>query len=566
MFNKQHLLVNFFVFLLFSSPSLAFEGLLQAAGEVRKDLPSVPEHFALPNWTVYHRTDHLQESLASLLSSCPSAKLLSVHAPTLAHATHKVPLTDPPPDSLRYITISPRLSPSSLANRLIHKPLRVMFVFGETGRDLLTSEIAHRLVERVCAENFTLDLPNVELVLVPLANPNGRRIAEMGRRCERTNANDVDIDRNWPTFWNQPTHVRDEDADHKRVARDAGRVLGVSLGRAAASHQIRPHVQPGSPGTEPFSEPETRALRSIVDRLKPVSYVSVRTGAVALTIPWDCREERLPEEEGGRLVRLAEGVAASHCQRCGIGNLWNLTGRTKCGTAADYLFEEMKVPFVHSWYVYNVPGAARGDCFKRHNPTTREGYERVVNNWSQAVLNFTKAVYNWTTLERSTGVDSAEESAKLLAAEAMAKREEDLAKGLPDPESMEDEHIHEDADGGERLAPEANLRDTDQGNGPSGNGRLFSWMYRNEEHKLGGPAGIEIREPRIGYRAMVATGSFKASVKKAANAKFEPLTGWLGVWIALLMFTVGMVIVKRYVFRRPTRKSRLLGRRPVKNA
>lgn len=558
----SHSLLLSLLLFLHSSSILAFEGLLQAAGEVRKDLPSVPERFALPDWSIYHRTDHLYQTLASFLDKCPSAKLLTVNPPPLQHPTQDPPNSEPPAEALRYITISPRLSAKSFANRLMHKPVRAMFVFGETGRDLLTSEIALRVVKHFCAQNVSLSFPDMQLILVPLANPTGRRIAEMGRRCERTNANDVDLDRNWPTFWNYPTSIREDDAAQKRTVRDAGRVLGVRLGRAAGAHAMYPHVQPGSPGTQPLSEPESRALKEIVELVKPVSYVNLRTGAVAMTIPWDCRVDVVPEKDRGRLLRVAEGVAASHCQRCSMGNLWNVTGRTKCGTAADYLFEEVKVPFVHTWHVYNVPEAPRGDCFRRHNPTTREGYERVVNNWAHAVLNFTTAVHNWMTLERSVGIDMAEQNASLSAAEAVARREDDMARGMPDPESMEDEQT-----GGMRRTGSASLngaeaRDANKSvtQGNEGKIRLIGWMFNNDRQSSGKARVPNPLDLRIGPHMQ------KESSKHDEEDRFGPLTGWLGVSTAMFMLAAGMFIVRRFVFKRSLKKSGLLRRRPVKNA
>lgn len=382
----------------------------------------------------------------------------------------------------------------------------------------------------------------------------------MGRRCERTNANDVDLDCNWPTFWNYPTHVREDDAAQRRTVRDAGRVLGVSLGRASNVQPVYPHVQPGS---QPFSEPETRALKEIVEKVKPISFVNLRTGAIALTIPWDCKVEDVPERERDKLLKLAEGVAASHCQRCGVGNLWNITGRTKCGTAADYLFSEVEAPFVHTWHVYNVPEAARGDCFRKHNPTTREGYERVVNNWAQAVFNFTTAVHNWITLERSVGSGLAEQNASLSAAKAETRQEEDVVRGMPDPEVMRGEHPggvgQLGAASEKRVGARGSNGSTTQKN--EGKPRLFGWVFDNGQQSPGKPQLPASRpDMRIGPRMQ------EDVPLRDDGEKFGPLTGWLGVWTAMFVLAAGMFIVRRFVFKRPPRKLLLLGRRPMKNA
>lgn len=582
-------LVSIVILLSLPLRTSAFEGLLQAAGEVRKDRPAVPLRFASPDWNVYHRTRHLESRLASLISTCKSASHLVVRAPSLtAQAQHSTVNQPAPPDhdtdSLRYITITHKPSPTELAGRIMRRTrkTRAMFVFGETGRDFLTSEIALRVVEAACASNASNVLPSalsdVELVLVPLANPAGRRIAEMGRRCERTNANDVDLDRNWPHFWNEPTRVRQPPQQEKHRAgalRDASRVLGVSLSRGVMPPRDGVHDReeqgpnaetghtmslPFTTGTEPFSEPETRALRAIIEKLQPVSYVSVRTGAVAISIPWDCHPDELPEAQRSRLLRVAEGITASHCTKCKSGNLWNVTGRTKCGTAADYM-HSLQVPFVHTWHVYDFPQAAKGDCFRRHNPTTKEGYERVVNNWAQAVFNFTTAVHNWKTLEDSVGLDSAEQNASLSAAEAVAKRADAMARGLPDPERMEDTDVSENGHGTQGRTHIATGNRRNRGDMPAKNSGLFSWIF-TENDSDGSvpvhPAGMRSTGTNPNMRGAHGLDS--------EEDKFGFLTGWFGACAALLLLIAGISGVRRFIFSAHSKKSLFRTRRPVKNA
>lgn len=588
------------LFLHLNAPISAFEGLLQAAGEVRKDRPAIPLRFASPDWNVYHRTHHLQSRLAALISTCKSATHLQVRAPSLTSQPQHLTVNNPSPSqhhdddqsqSLRYITITHKPSPTELAGRIITRTpkTRAMFVFGETGRDFLTSEIALRVVEAACTPNsssvLSSSLSHVELILVPIANPAGRRIAEMGRRCERTNANDVDLDANWPHFWNQPSRARQPlppppkhtTTTRAGALRDAGRVLGVSLSRRAAPRNQNRHQDsvtdtahaPSVPhddspsftaGTQPFSEPETRALRAIVEKLRPVSYVSVRTGAVAITIPWDCHPDDLPDAQRSRLLRVAEGITASHCTKCKSGNLWNVTGRTKCGTAADYM-QSLKVPFVHTWHVYEFPNAANGDCFRRHNPTTKDGYERVVNNWAQAVFNFTTAVHNWMVLESSVGLDSAEQNASLSAAEAVARRADAMARGLPDPEKMEDDQTEEKRRRWGKGRNGAGEEIPGTAGKPSGKGGRLSWVFSESAS-----------DPSIkdnSQRSNDAVSNSKSGVGPQLDRDDDKdglLTGWFGAFAALLLLAVGIAGVRRFIFSPHPKKSLFRTRRPVKNA
>ncbi|CDF38480.1 unnamed protein product [Chondrus crispus] len=571
--------------LVLSLHALAFEGLLQAAGEVRKDRAAIPLRFAVPDWNVYHRTNDLYSRLSTVVESCKSASHLIVRAPSLTESAQhfrvdqRTSVTDDA-DSIRYITITHRASPAELAGRIIRRrrKTRIMFVFGETGRDFLTSEIALRVVEATCAANASRALPSalsdIELILVPVVNPNGRRIAEMGRRCERTNANDVDLDRNWPVHWNESARVREtERQETRRVAalRDAGRVLGVSMSqRALSHHDTRRHGKEPRPdsesehsnyapfaiGTHPFSEAETRALKAIVEKFRPASYVSLRTGAVALTTPGDCHPEEVQDADQSRLLKVVEGITASHCRSCKSGSLWNASGHTKCGTAADYM-HSLQIPFVHTWHVYNSPKAVQGDCFRRHNPVTKEAYERVVENWAQAVFNFSTAVHNWMTLESSVGLDSAEQNASLSAAEAMARRADRLARGIPDPESAEnDDHVAGDnwLHAGNQIPIEQRGRNLRLLNGRPG---LLSWLFADRETENAADANAGAGAPS-GPRSNRRLGQEEEGIGS--------VTGLLGAFAALLLLWCGILGVRRFIFNTHSKRSLFRPRRPEKTA
>lgn len=90
-----------------------------------------------------------------------------------------------------------------------------------------------------------------------------------------------------------------------------------------------------STGARPLSEPETRALKSLVETYKPSSYVALRTGALALTTPWDCKPGSMQPGSAQRLSGVLSGVAAGHCTRCRTAPLWNVTGHAKCGNGGN---------------------------------------------------------------------------------------------------------------------------------------------------------------------------------------------------------------------------------------
>ncbi|NDJ62646.1 MAG: DUF2817 domain-containing protein [Chloroflexi bacterium] len=87
-------------------------------------------------------------------------------------------------------------------------------------------------------------LPGVSLILIPAANPDG---LVLGRQPEgRFNANNVDLNRNWACGWSPEAVWRD---------------------------------QPVDPGPRPFSEPETVALASFIEALRPAAALFYHSAA-----------------------------------------------------------------------------------------------------------------------------------------------------------------------------------------------------------------------------------------------------------------------------------------------
>lgn len=611
----------------------AFENLIQAQGEVRKDLPARPLHFAQPDWGYYHRTNHLHREITHLASTCRHARAQV----DVASADSRIPssfllngggnratmnggggsdvekamkerdadLQPSAADGLLYITLergderdgTEDTSSQSDGNgagfqkhglvELFRRRRRgfrvknvtgrdndattVMFVFGEEGRDLITSEVALRIVQRVCGGNLSgatsssgenigsssaggVIPAHTRVVLVPVANPDGRRISEMGRRCDRTNARDVDVDRNWPSFWSEAPNALGASAD---TTADTPRRLN-GLREAVARHFVgegsiddgSSDFQMPSAGSQPLSEPETRALKALVESLAPSAYVALRTGALALTTPWDCKPNALQPEVSRRLHNILQPVAAGHCTRCRTGPLYNVTGRAKCGTAVDHVFGAMNVPFVSAWHMYDVH-APRGDCFRRHNPTSHARFERVVDNWMHAALNFSTAVRNWVVLERHAGVSVAEQNASRSATEASERRARALADGAPDPESDEDTIS---ADGDFHHSHGLPLGDPQRASVNFKHGNPFAWVLsRKQPYAAHSPHGSERRADSDGDAAKVSWAN-----------------GWFGVSAALAMFLVCLFVAKHYVFRvtpsKMLKKSRFLSRGPIKNA
>jgi hypothetical protein len=83
--------------------------------------------------------------------------------------------------------------------------------------------------------------------------PDARRAVEAGELCRRKSLAEVDLNRNWGVAWRRAT---------ARGADEYG-------------------------GRAPFSEPQSRALRALAQRLRPTAYANVHSGEWAIYVPWD---------------------------------------------------------------------------------------------------------------------------------------------------------------------------------------------------------------------------------------------------------------------------------------
>jgi hypothetical protein len=168
-------------------------------------------------------------------------------------------------------------------------PVRIMLVFGEHARELVSPELSLRLARDICASVksgrniarfMQADLRDgsgngaaadvgtdsaayasalqylatqaFSILIVPLANAAGRRTVEQGQFCKRTNGADVDLNRNWDAHW--------QAADGTTVA-------------------------DSMPGAAPFSEPETQALRAVMLEFRPHMFLSVHSGTLGMYTP-----------------------------------------------------------------------------------------------------------------------------------------------------------------------------------------------------------------------------------------------------------------------------------------
>ncbi|XP_034677307.1 carboxypeptidase A6 [Vitis riparia] len=245
---------------------------------------------------------------------------------------------------------------------------RILLSFGQHGRELITSELALRVLSVLSEEQF---LPNMDPIslnstldklvikVVPMENLNGRKLVEAGELCERRNGRGVDLNRNWSVDWGK----KEKDYD--------------------------PYEE--NPGTAPFSEPETQIMRKLSISFDPHIWVNVHSGMEALFMPYDHRNttpDGLPSQQ---MRRLLEELNHLHCQdHCMIGSGGGSVGYLAHGTATDYMYDVVRVPMAFTFEIYGDGTASSKDCFKMFNPIDLTTFNRVLNDWSAAFFTIFK--------------------------------------------------------------------------------------------------------------------------------------------------------------------------------
>merc|ERR1719198_2082942 len=150
-------------------------------------------------------------------------------------------------------------------------------------------------------------------MIVPNANPLGRRQVEQGYYCKRTDADGVDLNRNW--------------GDEHRAEDNAGQDTE------------------NNPGPHGFSEPGTQILRDLIREYQPDVFLSVHSGAYLLGRPLGYEPEGAVTN-GASMDAVLRPISERHCGGdCPVGGLASLLGYTARGCDIDYVSQEMGVQF-----------------------------------------------------------------------------------------------------------------------------------------------------------------------------------------------------------------------------
>ncbi|KAK9837663.1 hypothetical protein WJX74_002438 [Apatococcus lobatus] len=317
---------------------------------------------AKPDFNVYHTQHALTEYVAGVVKAHPSTMQMQERSRT--------DKSGPPgaaayTSSMQVVTVEPGGLTEDHSNKI-----RLLLVFGEHGRELITTETSFRLLRLLADSTRAFEdleaqgaathrirsiLHRSVFKILPMFNMGGRKKVEAGDLCERKNGRGVDTNRNWDIHWG----FQEKDYDPSEEY----------------------------PGTAPFSEPETQILKEIAEEFVPHVWLNVHSGMEALFMPYD-HVPTIPQGPGAAAsYSILEELNEVSCRgQCAVGSGGESVGYLAHGTATDYMYEKLKVPLSFTWEIYGDSKADFHDCFRMFNPLQRLEMEEVAENWALAVF------------------------------------------------------------------------------------------------------------------------------------------------------------------------------------
>jgi len=294
------------------------------------------------------------------------------------------------------------------------KPVNKNFLlFGEHSRELISAESGLHFVKALCGEipSFAADAQRIlednEFQIVVNGNPASRRKVEEGDYCLRTNPNGVDLNRNWDEKWQASAVLDAEDTN---------------------------------PGPSPFSEPETRVFKELVEDYQPTMFLTIHSGTKGMYMPWAYDMGHLASRNEPQMMEILKEIDSEHCE-CPFGAAGREVGYSCPGTCLDWVYDKLKTPYAFAFEIYtgaeeammlrqrwqekiNEDGAASllqrshlghakfrsffeehpssfvqlrsqhrhdwvrpaQECFEQFNPGNEKEFKEVLDNWSAAYL------------------------------------------------------------------------------------------------------------------------------------------------------------------------------------
>jgi hypothetical protein len=358
-------------------------------------------------WPFYHSTDDIHRELVALAGRCPSMQIRSVEGVGMDGSRRTIDV------------INVGASGVSVNKNFM--------LFGEHARELISAESGLHFVKTLCGETHLSSkaasvLQSNEFEIVVNGNPGSRRSVELGNFCLRVNPNGVDLNRNWDEKWEPQPHLAPHDTN---------------------------------PGSAPFSEPETRVFKKLVENYKPSMFLTVHSGTKGMYMPWAYDMHHLAKRNQQEMMQILRDLDAEHCQ-CPFGAAGKEVGYACPGTCLDWVYDHLRAAYSFAFEIYTTKShdaqlkqrwqekMARGgafwqdnahlghqhyqdlfaehpscfvqhshkqldgkdmnsmDCFRTFNPDSEIEYHTVMENWSDAYLELASKVTNKIRMRRAS--------------------------------------------------------------------------------------------------------------------------------------------------------------------
>ena len=293
----------------------------------------------------YHSSEAILEELNNLSTNCPGATLILT---TTTKETSTIPLT--------IATFTSKQTPDKTPHN------RAMIIFGEHARELISPETALRMAQDLCGMNEKTKelalkvLESTSIAMVPIANPLGRKAVEDSweNMCQRVNENGVDLNRNWDAHWEAPLDKSDYNYNADTNS-----------------------------GPKPFSEPETQALKKILDDTQPTIFITVHSGTLGMYTPYAYSRD-LPTNDPsdlGRMKNILDALDPEYC-KCPSGAAGLDVGKYSKRRRSNVAVIIVRVIFISVFLFYYL--------FSNHSFPTNPN---SVTNCFKLIL----SIYNFTT-------------------------------------------------------------------------------------------------------------------------------------------------------------------------
>jgi hypothetical protein len=315
-----------------------------------------------PSFDSNHRRYH---TTSEILQSTRDGSVLNSH-----YIVHDL-TPDIEIEELKILAYGPVRSPDEIK-------VRIMLICGQHGREYVSSELCYAMIRllqlQVRDDNFTtrlnfLELEDVGIWIVPISNPWARIYVETNdtHRCRRTNANGVDLNRNFPYL----------DMLKKRTFETS----------PYSDDGVNPEDYPGK---EPLSEYETVAIVEYIDYVNPQMVINVHSGSNDILLPYDYEIDEQPKHYRV-MVEMANHARRKSCQECKIGTSSLLLYPAK-GTLVDYslIFTNTQLAYTLEIFasqdIINDHQLNPEECQKFFNPEIGDQLLSVLRKWIHFIL------------------------------------------------------------------------------------------------------------------------------------------------------------------------------------